>query len=178
MRSINKIFILALIALVGFGCNKKLSVEPRQNITPEQIRTSDDVKAVLYGAYSLMQGPNAFGQQYFLTSDLLANESQLNFVGTFLDYTDLQKKIQINQNSLALNMWANSYSIINVANTVIDKSDLVSEDERDAVIAEARFIRGITYLELVQFFALPYSDPAAAASPGVPLKDKPNYDYD
>src|SRR5918993_3182892 len=114
MKRLNKIVVLFLIAMIGFGCNKKLDVKPQQNITPEQITNGDDVKAVLFGAYSLLQGPNGFGERFFLASDLLANTNQVSFVGTFIDYRDLARKTQIANNALASGMWANSYSIINV----------------------------------------------------------------
>jgi starch-binding outer membrane protein, SusD/RagB family len=177
MKLANRIFILTLISLIGFGCNKKLDVEPRQNITPEQIRTGDDVKAVLFGAYTLLQDPDAFGERFFITSDLLANTNHTLFVGTFLDYKDLAGKTTINTNALAQGIWSNSYTIINVTNTVLEKIDLVSEDERDEVAAEAKFIRGLVYFELINYFGLPYSASTGPASLGVPIVDYPVYDY-
>lgn len=178
MNSLNKIFALVLVAMIGFGCNKKLDVKPQQSITPEQITNGDDVKAVLFGAYSLLQGPNAFGERFFLTSDLLANTNHVNFVGTFIDYRDLTRKTMISTNAIATGMWANSYSIINIANTVIEKAGLVDDDERDAVVAEAKFIRGIVYFELVKYFGLPYSAPGVATNLAVPLVLDPVYAYD
>jgi starch-binding outer membrane protein, SusD/RagB family len=177
MKFNNKIFMLVLVSMVGFGCNKKLDVEPRQNITPEQIRTGEDVKAVLFGAYSLLQGPNAFGERLFITSDLLANTNHTMFVGTFIDYKDLVGKSVINTNALAQGLWANSYTIINVTNTVLEKIALVSDDERAEVEAEARLIRGMVYFELVNYFGLPYSSPSGPASLGVPIIENPVYDY-
>ncbi|MHA4843340.1 RagB/SusD family nutrient uptake outer membrane protein [Flavitalea antarctica] len=174
----NNIFALVLVAMIGFGCNKKLDVKPQQNITPEQITTSDDVKAVLFGAYSLLQGPNAYGERYYLAADLLANPGHVLFAGTFIDYRDLTRKTQISTNALATGMWANSYSIINIANTVIDKAGLVAEDERDEIVAEAKFIRGIVYFELVKYFGLPYSDGKATTNLAVPLVLEPVYGYD
>jgi starch-binding outer membrane protein, SusD/RagB family len=178
MKSLDKIVALVLVALIGFGCNKKLDVKPEQNITPEQITTGDDVKAVLYGAYSLLQNANAFGERYFLASDLIANTNQVAFVGTFADYRDLVNKRQISTNAIAAGMWANSYSIINITNTVLDKIALVDEDERDAIAAEAKFIRGIVYFELVNYYALPYSAGNVTTNPGVPLVVSPVYEYD
>jgi len=177
MKSVNKIIALLLVAMIGFGCNKKLDVKPQQNITPEEIKTSDDVKALLYGAYSLLQGPNAFGERFFLASDLIANSNQLLFVGTFADYRDLARKSQISTNAIAAGMWANSYLIINTVNTVLDKISLVDEDERDAISAEAKFIRGVIYFELVNYYGLPYSSPAGPASLGVPIVLEPVYEY-
>ncbi len=178
MRSINKIIALLLVVATTLGCNKKLDVPPAQNITPEQIVNGDDVKALLFGAYSLLQSPNAFGEQYFLTSDLLANTQQVSFVGTFAPYRDLVGKRQIATSTIASGMWANSYDIINTLNTVLDKIDLVDADEREAIEGEARLLRGIVYFELVNYFALPYSAGSTTTNLGVPLVVEPVYEYD
>jgi hypothetical protein len=178
MKSLNKIFALVVIAIIGFGCNKKLDVKPQQSITPEQITTGDDVKAVLFGAYSLLQGPSAYGERFYLAADLLANTNHTVFAGTFIDYRDLTRKTQISTNAIAAGIWANSYSLINIVNTVIDKSSLVDEDERKAIVAEAKFIRGIVYFELAKYFGLPYSDGKAATNLAVPMVLDPVYAYD
>ncbi|RZK47408.1 MAG: RagB/SusD family nutrient uptake outer membrane protein [Pedobacter sp.] len=178
MRSFNKLIALILVVATTLGCNKKLDITPAQNITPEQIQNGDDVKAVLFGAYSLLQSPNGFGEQYFLTSDLLANTQQVSFVGTFAPYRDLVAKRQIPTNTIASGMWANSYNIINTLNTVLNKIDLVDADEREAVEGEAKLLRGIVYFELVNYFGLPYSAGATSTNLGVPLVLEPVYEYD
>ncbi|RZK47300.1 MAG: RagB/SusD family nutrient uptake outer membrane protein, partial [Pedobacter sp.] len=178
MKLTHKIFSLLLLGSLVAGCNKKLDVPPRQNITPDQILTSNDVKAVLFGAYSLLQGPNGFGERYILASDLLANTNHLRFRGTFIDYRDLPNKTQISTNAIAAGIWASSYSIINIANTVIDKLPLVDDAERDIIEGEAKFIRGIAYFQLINYFALPYSSGNPATNLGVPLITGPVYNYD
>ncbi len=185
MKTINKILTLILAVAISTGCNKKLDVTPGQNITPEQITNGDDVKAVLFGAYSLLQGPSGFGERFQFASDLLASTPNATtgsdyvvFAGTFADYRDLPRKSHIDANTVASGMWANSYTIINICNTVLDKIDLVDADERDAIEGEAKLIRGMVYFQLVNYFGLPYSDGNANANPGVPLVLEPVYEYD
>ena len=119
-----------------------------------------------------------YGERFSLAADLLANTNHVRFAGTFIDYRDLVRKSQISTNAIATGMWANSYSIINIANTVIDKAGLVDEDERDAIVAEAKFIRGIVYFELVKYFGLPYSAGNVTANLAVPMILEPVYSYD
>lgn len=173
-----KIFLGLAITLATFACNKKLDVLPKNNITPEQIQTSEDVKAVLFGGYSLLQNSNAFGEEYLLLADLLASRSNVQWVGTFTEYKDIQRKVQLKDNGLATTMWQNSYRIILDANTVLDKLSLVDADEKDAVEGEAKFMRGAAYFELVNFYAQPYSLGNAGSLPGVPLVLSPVYEYD
>lgn len=173
-----KISFGLLIIFATFSCNKKLDVLPKNNITPEQIQTSEDVKAVLFGGYSLLQSPNAFGEQYFLLADLLASRNNVQWVGTFTEYKDIQRKVQLRDNGLATSMWQNSYLIILDANTVLDKLSLVNADEQDAVEGEAKFIRGVAYYELINFYAQPYSLGNPGSLPGVPIVLSPVYEYD
>ena len=177
MKSLRYIIIVS-ITIAAFACNKKLDVLPQQNVTPDEIKTSDDVKAVLFGTYSLLQNPNGFGERYVLTPDLIASAEQVNFIGTFTDYRDLFRKVQDKNNSIAAGLWENSYTIINVTNTVLDKINIVDADERDAVTGEAEFMRGVAYFELVNFFGKPYSAGNVTANPAVPLALSPVYVYD
>ena len=177
-KIITPIIILTVIVLFFTECNKRLDVLPQNNITPAQITTSEDVKAVLFGAYSLLQNSGAFGESYIFAADLLASDGQLDFVGTFPPYRDLAGRNQIADNAVALNMWTNSYTTINTVNTVLDKISLVDDNEKSAIEAEAKFIRGVVYFELVNFFAQPYSAGNTSSNPGVPVSLKPFVLYD
>ena len=171
-----KYLLAALFFITCFACNKKLDVQPQNNVT--DIQTGDDVKALLFGGYSLLQSSSAFGEQYIFIADLLASENQIDFVGTFTDYKDLANKNQTKESAIADSIWGKSYLIIENMNTVLDKLSLVDEGEQDAVAAEAKFMRGVAYFELVNYFAKPYSAGSTASNPGVPLVLEPTYIYD
>ena len=179
MKKLKYISLSIVAATMLFACSKKLDVLPQNNITPDQIKTSGDVIAVMLGGYGILQNPNAFGERYQFVADLLASEDQVDFIGTFTNYADVQSKTQIENNTIASGIWINSYSLINTMNTVLDKIDIVDEDARAAVEAEAKFMRGITYFELISFFAQPYSaGNVTAANSGVPIILEPTYIYD
>jgi len=60
-------------------------------------------------------------------------------------------------NSGALNMWRTWYAIIGRSNQIITNVPLISDnvisaDEKNAFIAEARFLRGLAYMYLVVYF--------------------------
>jgi len=176
---ITKRILVLSISLGVLSCNKKLDVLPQNNITPDQIQTAEDVKATMFGAYSLLQNANAFGERWLFAADLLAHEGQVEFVGTFVDHDDLTTKKTLTTNAIANGIWSNGYTIINVLNTVLDKIDLVTDnDERNVIEGETKFIRGVTYYYLVNFFGQPYSDGNANTNPGVPIMLEPVYAYD
>ena len=93
-------YYLSVVAAVSVitACDKKLDVLPQQNITPEQIQTGEDVKALLFGEYALLQGVSGYGERLKFVPDLLAAENQLDFVGTFTNYKDVYNKQQISNN--------------------------------------------------------------------------------
>ncbi len=179
MKKIKNTAILFIAMLALSNCNKKLDVIPQQNITPDQITTADDVKALLFGEYSLMQNASGFGEQLIFIPDLLADEKQVDFVGTFTNYKDIYNKTQDKQNSIAEGIWSNMYLVLNLTNTVLNKINLVDPSEQDEITGEAEFMRGVALFELVQFYGLPYSAGNTAANPGVPIVlDPPKYVYD
>lgn len=175
MRNYKYLFA-ALFFIACFACNKKLDVQPQNSVT--NIETADDVKALLFGGYSLLQSAGGFGEQYIFIADLLASTDQVDFVGTFTDYKDLSNKNQTKETAIATSIWENSYLIIENMNTVLNKISLVDKDEQDAITAEAKFVRGVAYFELVNYFAKPYSAGNISSTDGVPLVLEPTYIYD
>lgn len=172
------IYLFAALASlsVNYSCNKKLDVKPQNSITPAEIKTEDDVKAVLFGGYKLLQNSGGFGELFISVPNLLASKDQVDFFGTFTDLKDIQNKTTVSQNYAPATMWQNAYQLINSMNTVIDKAGLVNEDDRSAITAEAKCLRGITNFMLVNLFALPYSAGNTASNPGIPLVFNAVYD--
>lgn len=164
-----KVLIVVCIALFSASCNKKLDVKPQDTITPENIQTEADVTALLLGTYADLQYYNGFGQNYQLISDLMANESDITFVGTFADYRRIMNRTQDRTSSVAEGIWSNGYGAINKANIVLNKLSLVSKDNQTAISAEAKFIRAVVYYELSGFFGKPYSSGNLTTNLTVPL---------
>lgn len=173
------IYISTITALFLItSCSKRLDVLPQNNATPDQIKTSNDVTALLFGAYAQLQNYGGFGEQYLLVPDLIASAEQVKWVGTYPEYKEIQNKSIQTTNYVAGTLWGNSYKTINIVNTVLDKINLVDADIRPTIQAEAKFIRGVVYFELLGVFSKPYSDGLAATDLGVPLILTPVYTYD
>ncbi|RFS23278.1 RagB/SusD family nutrient uptake outer membrane protein [Chitinophaga silvatica] len=163
---------ICLLAAASFGlpaCNKKLDVIPGGQIVPNQIKSQGDVEAVIKGIYSNLQDPNAFGERNLLMADLLGDEGEISFEGTFLNYRLVQEKNQDKNSSIVEGMWQRSYYTINNANLVLENLDKVSKDSKEAFEAEARFLRGLVYFNLCNFYAKPYSAGNVTSTLAVPL---------
>lgn len=171
-------YILILFFLGISACNKKLDVPPQNTVTPELIQSADDVRALLFGAYSTWQNANAFGEKYNTFSELLVHDGDINWAGTFETYGDLHENEQIATSPEIYQVWANSYHTIASANIVLSKLNILTGDEKTEIEGEAKFFRGVTYYYLVNLFAQPYSAGNTAAQPGVPLILQPVSGFD
>lgn len=168
MKSGISILILAFVAVFS-SCNKKLDVPPQNTLTPDQIGSADDIKAVLFGGYATLQNANSLGEKFNTFGELLVHNGDLDWAGTFETYTDLSQNSQVRTSPEVYRVWANSYHTINTANLVLSKLDVLIGDEKTEIEGEAKFLRAIAYYYLVNLYAQPYSSGNAAANPGVPL---------
>ncbi|MCK5461978.1 MAG: RagB/SusD family nutrient uptake outer membrane protein, partial [Bacteroidales bacterium] len=68
----------------------------------------------------------------------------------------ITKYITLSSNFVILDYWQEAYSSIHRCNVVIERAEGVEYDDTDLKtqhIAEARFVRGLIYYDLVRFFA-------------------------
>jgi starch-binding outer membrane protein, SusD/RagB family len=176
------LFVLCLVLLTGLdGCNNKLDVKPRADVELIQPETADDVEYIVRGAYAqMMQTGDLFGSNYNMISELLAanGRSEFSFSGSFGGYRNLFAKEQAVDNNFAAQLWIRSYQVIAITNTVEQSIGLVAEDNRNRTLGEAKFIRAITYFELIRLFAKTYDPATAAADLGVPLVSKVSVTYE
>jgi len=75
----------------------------------------------------------------------------------------------ITANSDVANLWIQAYQTINISNNIINSLSVVEDADKDQVEGEALFLRGISYFELILFYAQPYSTGAPASNLGVPI---------
>ncbi|WP_426059562.1 RagB/SusD family nutrient uptake outer membrane protein [Hymenobacter sp. B1770] len=153
------------------SCDKKLDIEPINNVDAEKaLQTSNDVEAALVGAYTGMQNVEAYGGYIQLMSDLLADNGEVDFIGTFVQPNQIIRKAIQRDNSFVQVIWTNAYSVINRTNNVLANLDkLDTQAKKDRVEGEAKFIRGAMYFELVRLYAKDWSDGSPTTNPGVPL---------
>jgi hypothetical protein len=170
----NIIFGLLTAVLFTSGllsCNSKLDVQPVSTIdTSQAFNTSDDVQAALVGCYTGLQSSTNHGGDWQLMTDLLADNGNENFVGTYLQPGQAQRKVLLTTNSFVSNIWINSYDVINRTNNVLaNLSKLNTTVLQTSVEGEARFLRGLMYFDLVRTYARDWQDGTPSTNPGVPL---------
>jgi len=176
MKNKIRIYSLALAAgmLLNTGCDSKLDVSPTQSIDEDAaLSTSRDVEVTLIGCYDGLQDADVYGGAFQYSSELLGNNGDLSFGGTFQNLLEMFNH-QITTNNVTASLtWQDSYETINRCNNVLSALEIVDEDKRARVEGEARFIRGSLFFDLVRLYAKTWGDGDNAANPGVPLVLKP-----
>lgn len=152
------------------ACDNKLNLEPANTISAGQaLATSTDVEALLVGGYDAFGGADLYGGNLQRDAELLGDRGEVFWDGTFVAPGEIFDKKMTRTNDQAAETWLDGYRAINIANTVIANVGLVDAAKRDRVKAEAQFIRGSLYFELVRQYAKTWGDGDNATNPGVPI---------
>jgi hypothetical protein len=165
---------VALILLGASACDSKLEVLPTQSIDQEfALSTSQDVQVTLTGAYDGLGSGNTYAGGFQFTSELLGDDREVVFGGTFSTLDEIWRKAVTTGNTQTTATWLSAYSTINRVNNVLSALSIVNEADRAQVEGEARFIRGILYFGLVKLWGKTWGDGDNNANPGVPLVTTP-----
>jgi hypothetical protein len=153
-------YILPVLLLLS-ACRDILEEVPRDRLSQENFYTTrQDAVAGLNAIYAQMRVGNAYGTWYpaileGLSDYAISRGSQIpiseyqGLDGTNIGRTD--------------NIWTILYQSINSANIVLKVAPRITmtESERNAILGEARFLRGFNYYNLVRNFG------------GVPIRTEP-----
>lgn len=165
---------------VGFtGCEDSLELEPRQSISVEvATSTEQNIENILVGAYAEAGQAASYGGRLQMMSDLYGFTDEANWEGTFNQPRQVFTKSIFVDNSFVRDVWMNNYQVINQVNLVIENLEVVAdEDKQDRIEGQARFLRALSYFDLVRFFAAPYEAGQQNDQPGVPLTLEGVTDY-
>ncbi|MBO9561563.1 MAG: RagB/SusD family nutrient uptake outer membrane protein [Niastella sp.] len=147
------------------SCNKFLDLQPSNEIGEAVALDSEEkLQRALNGAYSRMQVSEYYGFEW--TNAIWLSDD--NVVPYSSGTTDLQfdgYAVLSSSNTIDIN-WKAMYQVINAANNVIDGAANFNDpsftaDEKNNMIGQALFLRGLTYFDLARTFG------------GVPLILKP-----
>jgi hypothetical protein len=170
--NLKKISLIIMLAGSLAACKKELVIEPEQSVSDQTVFTSKaGAQAALTGVYSSAQILDVFGALPQLINDYLGDN--VEFVGSFPTLQEINQFTTIATNTNVQLIWQNHYRVIIRANTIIERVPGVTENsftdaQKKQMVAEAKFMRAITYFQLVNLFAQPYNC-NSGNTPGVPL---------
>lgn len=170
------IYSLAALLLL-FSCSKQLDTTPTQSIDEKDaLKTSKDVEVALVGAYADLGASAFYGGNIFVCADLLGDNDELSWSGTYQGMTQIKNKEIPIDNGFVSDSWLAGYKAINDVNNVLSALDVVNEDIKAKVEGEAKFIRGAVYFDLVRLFAKAWNDGDPNSNAGVPVVLNPTRD--
>lgn len=154
-------FVLA-ISLPGlYSCeNDFLTEQPKDFLSPTNFyQTEADATAALIATYSNLR--SIYSQNFYFVGDLPSEQTNPG-TGNNIDRTNIDNFLFEPTNTITTALWNDSYVTINRANAVIERVPGISmnADRRNMIVAEARFLRALSYFHLVRIFG------------GVPLRIK------
>jgi starch-binding outer membrane protein, SusD/RagB family len=167
----NKILIIFIGCVFAmYSCDKKLDTQPTSSIDVNDVfKTSDDVVSALKGSYADLGAGAFYGGRLFVGEDLLGDSGNIDWSGTYQEFTQIHNKLIPVTNAFVSDTWLAGYQAINDVNNVLAHLDLVVDAEKDRVEGEAKFIRGSAYFDLVRLYAKAWNDGDPNSNEGVPL---------
>ncbi|SKB51332.1 SusD family protein [Parapedobacter luteus] len=174
--------IKKLGAALGIACLVSISScseeEYLQQIPPTQLSYSDifrtpaRIEGLVNGIYASLKGSNFYGGRLLLFLDVRGEDFINTTANSFTGY-DAWAHSYNSSSADILNVWSTGYTTINRANFVIEglaaNPGVVDETTAAGYVAEAKFLRALSYFTLVTIFARPYAE-NDGASPGLPLR--------
>jgi starch-binding outer membrane protein, SusD/RagB family len=144
-------FILAIAGMIA--CTKNLEVTDENNPTTESyFTTAIELQNGVNAVYSTLRAAELVGREWFFTHDMRGGECASGGAQLEAPRAELLKQPEPSpSNSVMTNVWTGCYQMINRANLVLSKAPAITDNVtlRDRVVAEAKFLRGWAYFELV-----------------------------
>jgi len=174
---LKSVFATALISVSLTACNETelLNPTPLTSLADlEAFKNPDRVLAQVNGLYASVKSGQFLGGRYLVYIDVRGEEF-LNVTNNGVTALGAWNHTQNSLSNEPTNLWNAAYLAINRMNLFLAGLD-ANPSVIDAALAnqyraEARFLRALTYLQMVQLYAQPFTKDNGA-SPGLPLRLK------
>ncbi|UZR98819.1 RagB/SusD family nutrient uptake outer membrane protein [Chondrinema litorale] len=153
MNALKYIFLL-VIGLSFASCDDFLDEEPQSNLVDDAVfSNTTNVEAAVNGAYRSLVSQGYYARNLTLATSLSAQElADPNNTNT--TYIEFSNHILQPSNSIIQVIWADIYFGIQAANKIIAYAPDADGEQAtiDRQLAEAHFLRGLHYFNLVRLF--------------------------
>ncbi|PWS27978.1 hypothetical protein DHW03_10470 [Pedobacter yonginense] len=168
-----KLLIFSIsLGLFLSSCEKMVQVEPKNSVSANvALGTISGYESLLNSAYVRFIAFTYYGRDFVLLPDVMSDNlyTELSVAnGRYIS----QNSNQINAH---MNLWTNSYLIINEVNTILDNIDKLTDPRVSQIKAEAYSLRALAYFDLARVYGY---EPVNVATAGagfdksVPLRLK------
>lgn len=172
-------YILTLMTGLGIlflSCNKNEYLNPipsTSTLDKDAFSNPDRILNQVRGMYALVKSGNFLGGRYLIYNDVRGD----NFINSTNNAVTALQTWNFTANNSAQEVtgsWGAGYSAINDINLFLEGmatvgTPVVGDALAANYIGEAKFLRALSYYELLQLYARPYWD-GNGAKPGLPLR--------
>lgn len=162
IRNIKLYSLLAIgVSILSFSCSKLLEENPKDQVFVENFfETENDAISSVNSIYAVLNstsvGPTFGGvyhSSYWVAMGLASDEMENRLVGS-VSLDELDNFDHKPVNSILKDFWSNAYKGVSNANFAIEGIPKVNMDEalQMRLLGEARFLRGLLYLDLVRWY--------------------------
>lgn len=170
-----KILSATLILIAAMACDEeKLNpVNPNQLSVGTFYRSGPQLIAGINSVYAGLQANNLYNREYFFLQDLLSDDCDTGGPQLEAPRAQVLNHVFDASNPLISANWRGWYRVIHRANLVLENAEKATEDIseqlRNRVLGEARFLRALAYFELVSLWGgVPLMTSSATSPNGVP----------
>ncbi len=167
-----KAIFLIVISTFFTSCEKDfLDVNPKTIVEDKDaFSTPGKILAQVNNLYARLQNQNLYGGRWIVFNEQRSDEFGQND-GNAATGSAVWNQNVATTNEYINDVWSAAYTAINASNILMaemEKTQVITDSLAKLYIAEAKFVRALSYLILVQTYAKPYNlDPEAL---GVPLR--------
>jgi starch-binding outer membrane protein, SusD/RagB family len=168
----NNYFLIVILLIFCTSCDDKiLNTIPKTTIAEDAAyNTPGKLLAQVNNLYGQLQTATFYGGRFIVFNEQRADEFGQND-GNAATGSAIWNQNVSSTSEYINNVWGAGYSAINASNILIDKlsgNKAVSDSIAKLYIAEAKFVRALSYFSLIQTYAKPYNLDKKA--PGLPLR--------
>jgi hypothetical protein len=156
-HQIRKHLLLAVIYCFSFSCNNILDVDIPANkaVGDDLFKDKESAETAVLGVYSAIAGTsNVFAG--VITSYTAIYTDEASFTGQAASTVEFYNSIISPTNTIVeTNFWNNSYKFIYQINACLEKlnkSTVLSNDIKNQLSGECRFLRAFIYFQMIQLF--------------------------
>jgi hypothetical protein len=176
MKRTKYIASILSFSLVLASCHRD-ELTPKSQTAVDQttaFSTLGRIQNQVNGLYGALKNGSLFGGRVQVSGDVKA-DNFINKTNNLITEQDVWVGNPTNSATAVINIWQNAYLSINNANLFIDGMDSVGIKVAGPTltaqyIGEAKLVRALSYLALLQFYTQPYA--SGGQNKGVPLRLK------
>jgi hypothetical protein len=182
MNKLNKILVATGLAGLSLtSCKRDVDLFPAPTNTISDLTaydTRDRVEGNVRSIYASIKNSGMYGGRYQIFNDIRGGDFNNERTNVVTGFDVWQYTPTNNSTNSVQNHWSQAYYVINLANVFLDGMSkkgtaVVGQTLSNNFIAEARFLRAMSYYSLLQFYCRPFAD-GNGSKPGVPLRLTPN----